>query len=166
MRTLAPAVAALLVLAGCGSTTSVPASASPVIDPALRTVAAEAYTAAATKANNLKAALQAGPCTKSDNSSLAACASGLANAEQGYADDLAKISFPADARADADALLAIDRRVIAEERAFAAAPDQQADSAGIGAIQADDKLLARAVAALRRDLGLAPPPSIGPTPSP
>lgn len=166
VRTVALATVGMLALAACGSTTTSSGPSSPAVDPAVRTVAAEAYTAAADKANALKATLQAGPCTKSDNASLAACAGGLASAEQGYADDLAKITFPADARADADTLLAIDRRVIADERAFASAPDQQADSAGFSAIQADDKLLAGAVAALRRDLGLAPPPSFGPTRSP
>ena len=170
MRTV-PAAAVLLSaslvwLAGCGSTTSSSPTPVPTLDPAIRTAAAQAYASAAARANSAKAALQAGPCTKSDNASLSACSSGLATAEQTFADDLGKITFPPDARGDADSLMAISRRVIGEERSFAASANPQADSTDFTAIEADDKLLAAAVAALRRDLGLTAAPSLGGTPTP
>lgn len=157
------ALVALVFMCACGSTASV--TPSPTADPALRAAAAQAYSAAAAKANAAKATLQAGPCTQSDNASLKACSSGLATAEQSFANDLLKISFPADARADADALIAIDKRVIAEEVSFANSANPQADATDFSAIESDDKLLAAAVAAVRRDLGLAPPPSLGATPT-
>jgi hypothetical protein len=157
-------LAAVLLVCGCGSTTSV--TLSPTTDPAVRAAAAQAYSAAATKANLAKATLQAGPCTKSDNASLKACSSGLAAAEQVFEDDVLKITFPPDARADAGTLVAIDKRVIAEETSFANSANPEADATDFSAIQSDDRLLAAAVAALRRDLGLAPPPSLGATPTP
>jgi hypothetical protein len=158
--------AAILWVAGCGSTTSSSSTPVPTFDPSVRAAAAQAYAAAAARANSAKATLQAGPCVKSDNGSLTACSSGLATAEQTFADDLAKITFPPDARGDADSLMAISRRVIGEERSFAASANPQADSTDFSAIEADDKLLAAAVAALRRDLGLTPPPSLGGSPTP
>jgi hypothetical protein len=132
----------------------------------VRAAAAQAYSAAAAKANAAKAMLRAGPCTKSDNASLKACSSGLAAAEQAFADALLMITFPADASADATALIAIDRRVVAEEVSFANSANPQADATDFTAIESDDKLLAAAVAAERRDLGLAPPPSLGATSTP
>lgn len=139
---------------------------SPLVDPGVRAAAAQAYSAAAAKANTAKATLQAGPCTKSDDASSKACSSGLAAAEQVFTDDVLKISFPSDASADAATVIGIDKRVIAEEVSFANSANPEADATDFSAIQSDDKLLAAAVAALRRDLGLAPPPSLGPTPTP
>ena len=169
MRIPAAAVllsASMVWLAGCGSTSTSSATPAPTLDPSVRTAAAQAYAVAAARANTAKAALQAGPCTKSDNASLTACSSGLATAEQTFADDLAKITFPPGARGDADSLITISRRVIGEERSFAASADPEADRTDFSAIQADDKLLAAAVAALRRDLGLTAAPSLGGSPIP
>ncbi|HEX4579103.1 MAG TPA: hypothetical protein VH498_03785 [Candidatus Dormibacteraeota bacterium] len=157
-------LAAVVLLCGCGSTTSM--TPSPTADPAVRAAAAQAYSAAAAKANQAKATLQAGPCTKSDNASLKACSSGLAAAEQVFEDDVLKITFPPDASAAAGTLVAIDKRVIAEEASFANSANPEADATDFSAIESDDRLLAAAVAALRRDLGLAPPPSLGATPTP
>jgi hypothetical protein len=131
----------------------------------VRAAAAHAYSAAADRANAAKAILQAGPCTKSDNASLKACSSGLAAAEQSFENDLLRITFPAETRADADALIAIDKRIIAEEVSFANSANPQADATDFTAIESDDRLLAAAVAAVRRDLGLAPPPSLSATPT-
>jgi hypothetical protein len=163
MRRALP-LSALLLVCACGSTTSV--TPPPTVDPAVRTAAAQAYSAAAATANAAKGVLRAGPCTRSDNASLKACSSGLAGAEQAFENDLLKITFPADARADADTLIAIDKRVVAEELSFANSANPQADATDFTAIESDDKLLAAAVAALRRDLGLAPPPSLGGSPTP
>jgi hypothetical protein len=156
--------AALLALCACGSTTSV--TPPPTADPTVRAAAAQAYNAAAAKANAAKSVLQAGPCKTSDNASLKACSGGLAAAEQAFETDLLKITFPPDAKADADALVAIDKRVVAEEVSFANSANPQADATDFTAIESDDKRLAAAVAALRRDLGLAPPPSLGGSPTP
>jgi hypothetical protein len=145
--------AAVVGLCACGSTTTA-SPGSPTTDPAVRAAAATAYSAAAARANTAKAALQAGPCTRSDTASLAACSRGLADAEQAFVDDLAQVTFPPEARADADALLVIARRLVAEERAFAASANPQADTGDFSAIQADDRQLASAASALRRDLGL------------
>jgi hypothetical protein len=163
MRRALP-LSALLFVSACGSTTSV--TPSPTVDPAVRAAAAQAYSAAAAKANAAKAVLQSGPCMKSDNASLKACSSGLAAAEQTFENDLLTIAFPPDAKADADALIAIDKRVVAEEVSFANSANPQADATDFTAIESDDKLLAAAVAAVRRDLGLAPPPSFGGSPTP
>jgi hypothetical protein len=156
--------AAVLLLSACGSTTSV--TPPPTVDPGVRTAAAQAYSAAADRANAAKAALQAGPCAKSDDASLKACSSGLADAEQTFEIELLRITFPADAKADAAALIAIDKRVVAEEVSFANSANPQADATDFTAIESDDRLLAAAVAAVRHDLGLAPPPSLGGTPTP
>lgn len=160
----APLFALAVVLGACGSTTSL--TPTPTADAAVRAAAAQAYAAAADRANAAKSTLQAGPCTRSDNAALKACSSGLAAAEQTFEDDLLKITFPADAQADSATLIAIDKRVIAEEESFANSADPEADATDFSAIEADDKRLAAAVAALRRDLGLAPPPSLGATPTP
>jgi hypothetical protein len=162
MRRALP-VAALLVLAGCGSASGHSATAAPTAD--LRPAAAQAYLAAATTANTAKAALQAGPCAKTDNASLKACSSGLADAEQTFENALLAISFPASVTADANALIAVDRRVIASERSFASSANPDSDATDYTAIETADKQLAAAVAALRRDLGLATPPAFA-TPTP
>jgi hypothetical protein len=136
------------------------------VDPAVRAAAAQAYSAAAATANAAKAVLQAGVCRTSDNASLRACSSGLAAAEQAFETNLLTITFPPGAKADADALIAIDKRVVAEEMSFARSANPQADATDFTAIESDDKLLAAAVAAVRRDLGLAPPPALGGSPTP
>ncbi|MBJ7608542.1 MAG: hypothetical protein JF887_03800 [Candidatus Dormibacteraeota bacterium] len=158
-------LAALLCVCGCGSSPP-PSTPSASVDPRVRAAAAQAYTAAAATANAAKASLQAGPCTRSDNPSLKACSSGLAAVEQTYENALLAITFPSDAQADANALVAIDKKVIAEEQAFAASANPQADSADFSAIEQDDSRLAAAVAALRRDLGLSTAPPLGATPTP
>ncbi|HEX4754483.1 MAG TPA: hypothetical protein VH661_01865 [Candidatus Dormibacteraeota bacterium] len=163
MRRALP-LSALLLVCACGSTTSV--TPSPTVDPAVRSAAAQAYSAAAATANAAKAALQAGPCLTSDNASLKACSSGLAAAEQAFENALLKITFPPDTRADADSLVAIDKRVVADEMSFAKSANPEADATDFTAIESDDKLLAAAVAAVRRDLGLAPPPSFRGSPTP
>jgi hypothetical protein len=163
MRRALP-LSALLLVCACGSTTSV--TPSPTVDPAVRAAAAQAYSAAAATANAAKAVLQAGPCVKSDNASLKACSNGLASAEQTFENDLLKITFPPEARTDANTLIAVDKRIVAEEVSFANSANPQADATDFTAIESDDKLLAAAVAAVRRDLGLAPPPSFGGSPTP